>query len=217
MNMKFIIAAFLLLSFFNFGAVADVVLNEKENSFGIIENDLRVISEFQENGVKLQYKTRENVEKEVSNIKQQLSCNTSSNYREVNKNQFQISKDGFHIDIKTWEENEYNYFEIKLINKNPKYKVSYLKNMLKRIKDDKSNDIQYFLYYKGKETKEDVNYYIDKVLNKNDIQKVNLLEITNGYAGTGNLSNGERLNFASIKYDTGSSIIIGTPTIFELY
>jgi hypothetical protein len=46
---------------------------------------------------------------------------------------------------------------------------------------------------------------------------MNLIEITNGYAGTGNLNNGERLNFASIKYDISSSIVIGTPTIFELY
>ena len=216
MNMKLIIAAFLLLSFFNFGAVADI-LNKKENSFGIIENDLRDISEFQENGVMLQYKTREDGKKEISNIKQQLNCNTSINYREINNNQFQILKDDFHIDIKTWEENKYNYFEIKLINKNPKYKVLYLKNMLKNIEDEKSNDVQYFLYYKGKETKEDINYYVDKVLNKNGVQKVNLLEITNGYVGNGNLNNGERLNFASIKYDISSSIIIGTPTIFELY
>ena len=89
MNMKLIIAAFLLLSFFNFGAVADI-LNKKENSFGIIENDLRDISEFQENGVMLQYKTREDGKKEISNIKQQLNCNTSINYREINNNQFQI-------------------------------------------------------------------------------------------------------------------------------
>lgn len=216
MNMKFVIASFVLLSFFNFGAVAEGI-NNKQNSFGIIENDLRNISEFQENGVKLQYKTQEDVKKEISNIKQQLNCNTSSNYREININQFQILKDDFHIDIKTWEENKYNYFEIKLINRNPKYKVSYLKNMIKKIEDEKSNDVQYFLYYKGKETKGDINYCVNKVLNKDGVQKVNLLEITNGYAGTGNLNNGERLNFASIKYDTGSSIIIGTPTIFELY
>ena len=216
MNMKLIIAAFLLLSFFNFGAVADI-LNKKENSFGIIENDLRDISEFQENGVMLQYKTREDGKKEISNIKQQLNCNTSINYREINNNQFQILKDDFHIDIKTWEENKYNYFEIKLINKNPKYKTLYLKDMLKKIEDEKSYDTQYFLYYNGKKAKGDINYYLDKLLNEDGVQKTNILEITNGYAGTGKLKNGERFNFALIKYDTGSNIIIGTPTIFELY
>ena len=216
MNIKVSIAIFLLLSFFNLGAVSNVI-NEEKNSFGILEADIKNISEFQENGVKLQYKTRENVEKETSKIKKQLNCNIDGDYREINKNQFQVLKDDFHIDIKTWGENKYNYFEIKLINTNPKYSTLDLKEMLKKIEDEESEDTQYFLYYKGKRTKEDRNYYIDKLLNENSVQKASLLEISNGYVGTGNLSNGDRFNFALIKYDTGSNIIIGTPTIFELY
>lgn len=216
MNVKLSIAVFLLLSFFNLGAVSNLV-NEQNNSFGIIETHMRNISEFQENGVKLQYKTRENTEVEISKIKKQLNCNIDGDYREINKNQFQVVTGDFHIDIKTWGENKYNYFEIKLINKNPKYKTLNLKEMLKKIEDEKSEDTQYFLYYKGKSTRDDRNYYMDKLLNENNIQKASLLEINNGYAGTGNLSNGDRVNFALIKYDTGSNIIIGTPAIFELY
>lgn len=216
MNIKLSIAVFLLLSFFNLGAVSREV-NEKEFSFGILESDMKNISEFQENGVKLQYKTLEDTGKEISNIKKQLHCNIDGDYKQINKNQFQILKDGFHIDVKTWGENKYNYFEIKLINKNPKYNTLNLKDMLKKIEDKKSEDIQYFLYYKGKSTGNDRNYYIDKLANKEEIQKADLLQISNGYVGTGNLSNGDRFNFALIKYDTGSNIIIGTPTIFELY
>lgn len=216
MNVKISIAVFLLLSFFNLGAVSQVV-NEQKNSFGVLEADVRNISEFQENGVKLQYKTTGDVEKEICRIKRQLNCNIKDNYREFNKNQIQVLRDDFHIDIKTWGENKYNYFEIKLINKNPKYTTADLKDMLKRIQDEKLEDIQYFLYYKGKQTKEDGNYYIDKLLNGSNIQGPSLLEMSNGYGGTGNLSNGDRFNFALVNYDTGSNIIIGTPTIFELY
>lgn len=216
MNIKLSIGIFLLLSFFNLGAVPDVV-NEEKKSFGIIETDIRNVSEFQENGVKLQYKTREDVNKEISKIKKQLNCNIDSTCREINKNQFQILNNDFHIDIKTWEENKNIYFEIKLINKNPKYKTLYLKDMLKKIEDEKSYDTQYFLYYKGKNTKEDLNYYLNKLLSEDSVKKKNIIEINNGYAGTGSLNNGERFNFALIKYDTGSNIIIGTPTIFELY
>lgn len=216
MNIKLCIAVYLLLSFFNLGAVFDMV-NEQKKSFGIIEADMRNISEFQENGVKLQYKTREDAKEEIDRIKKQLNCSTDGTYKEINKNQFQILKGYFHIDIKTWEENKYNYFEIKLVNKNPRYKTLYLKDMLKKIEDEKSYDTQYFLYYNGKKAKGDINYYLDKLLNEDGVQKTNTLEITNGYAGTGNLRNGERFNFALIKYDTGSNIIIGTPTIFELY
>lgn len=216
MNIKLCIAVYILLSFFNLGAVSDVV-NEQKKSFGIIEADMRNISEFQENGVKLQYKTKEGIKEEFDRIKQKLNCNIDGTCKEINNNQFQILKSDFHIDIKTWEENKYNYFEIILVNKNPKYTTLYLKDMLKKIEDEKLYDTQYFLYYNGKKTKGDINYYLDKLRNEDGVQKTNILEITNGYAGTGNLRNGERFNFALINYDTGSNIIIGTPTIFELY
>ena len=216
MNIKVSIAIFILLSFFNLGAVSNVI-SKDENSFGILENNIRTASEFEENGIKLQYKTRENIEKEVFRIKSQLNYNINGDYREINKNQFQVLNDNFHIDIKTWGENKYSYVEIKLINRNVQYSTLDLKNMLKRIEDEKSEDEQYFLYYKGKRAKEDSNYSINKLLDKNNVQNASLLEISNGYAGTGKMANGEKVNFALIKYDTGSNIIIGTPTIFELY
>ena len=93
-------------------------------------------------------RTKENTEIEISKIKKQLNCNIDGDYREINKNQFQVLDDNFHIDIKTWGENEYSYVEIKLINRNVQYSTLDLKNMLKRIKEEKSEDEQYFLYYK---------------------------------------------------------------------
>lgn len=216
MNIKVSIAIFILLSFFNLGAVSNVISNN-ENSFDILETNMRTVSEFEENGVMLQYKTRENIEKEIFRIKSQLNYNINGDYREINKNQFQVLNDNFHIDIKTWAENKYSYVEIKLINRNVQYSTLDLKNMLERIENEKSEDEQSFLYYKGKRTKEDSNYSINKLLNENNVQNASLLEISNGYAGTGKLGNGEKINFALIKYDTGSNIIIGTPTIFELY
>ena len=51
----------------------------------------------------------------------------------------------------------------------------------------------------------------------NHIKKINLLKINNGYAGTGYLNNEDKINFALIRYDTGSHIIIGTPIIFATY
>lgn len=216
MNVKVSIAIFILLSFFNLGAVSNVISNDK-NLFGILETNIRTISEFEENGIKLQYKTSDNIEKEILRIKKQLNYNLDGHYREINKNQFQVINNNFHIDIKTWGEDEYNYVEIRLINRNAQYSTLDLKNMLQRIEDDKSEDEQYFLYYKGKITKEDSNYYISKLLNENNVQNASLLKISNGYAGTGNLVDGNKVNFALIKYDTGLNIIIGTPTIFELY
>ena len=50
MNIKVSIAIFILLSFFNLGAVSNVISNN-ENSFDILETNIRAVSEFEENGI----------------------------------------------------------------------------------------------------------------------------------------------------------------------
>lgn len=215
MNIKVSIVIFVLISFLNIGAISNGVSNTK-NSFGILETNIRNISEFQENGAKLQYKTRDNIENESTRIKEYLN-NINGSYREINKNQFQIFNNDYCTNIKMWCEDKYTYVEITLINKNAKYTTVYLKTILKKLENKKSENKQYFFYYEGKEKKLNNNYSIDKLANENNIQKTNLLIINNGYVGTGYLSNGDKINFALIRYDTGSHIIIGTPIIFATY
>ena len=216
MNIKISIVIFILLSFFNIGAISNEVSNTK-NSFSVLETNITNVSEFQENGVKLQYKTRDNIEKESARIKEYLTNNINGSYREINKNQFEIFNNNFNTNIKMWCEDKYTYVEITLINKNAKYTTVDLKNILKKVENQKSENKQYFFYYEGKEKEQDNNYSIDKLANENNIQKTNLLKINNGYTGTGYLSNGDKINFALIKYNTGSHIIIGTPIIFATY
>ena len=216
MNIKISIVIFILLSFLNIGAISNEVSNTK-NSFSILETNITNISEFQENGAKLQYKTRDNIEKESARIKEYLTNNINGSYREINKNQFEIFNNNFNTNIKMWCEDKYTYVEITLINKNAKYTTVDLKNILQKLENQKSENKQYFFYYEGKEKELDNNYSIDKLANENNIQKTNLLKINNGYTGTGYLSNGDKINFALIKYNTGSHIIIGTPIIFATY
>ncbi|BCZ44515.1 hypothetical protein psyc5s11_05820 [Clostridium gelidum] len=216
MKVKFSILIFILLSFFNIGAVSKEVINSK-NSFSALETNIRSVSEFQENGVKLQYKTRDNIEKESDRIKQYLIKKINGDYREINKNQFETFDNNFHTNIKLWCEDKYTYVEITLINENAKYTTVDLKSILQKLEDQESENIQYLFYYEGKEKDLDNNYSIDKLANENNIQKINLLRINNGYTGNGYLSNGEKINLAIIRYNTGSHIIIGTPIIFAIY
>lgn len=214
MNIKISIVVFMLLSFFNIGAISNDT-RSAENSFDILETSVAKISEFEGNGVKIQYRTRDNIEKESVRIKEYLINNINGSYKTINKNQFEIFNKDFHIDIKIWWEDKYNYVEVILINKNAQYTTVDLKSILKGLENKKSESIQYFLYYEGKEL--DNHYSIDKLTNENGIQQVNLLEINNGYTGTGDLNKGGKINFALIKYNTGSHIIIGTPIIFATY
>ena len=79
----------ILLSFLNVGAISSEVNNTK-NSFGALETNIKNISEFQENGVKLQYKTRDNIEKESARIKEYLTNNINGICKESDNNQFEI-------------------------------------------------------------------------------------------------------------------------------
>jgi hypothetical protein len=216
MNIKFSIVIFILLSFLNIGAISNEVSNGK-NSFSILEKNITNISEFQENGAKLQYKTSDSIEKEIFRIKEYLNYNINGSYREINKNQFEMINKNFDANIKMWCEDKYTYVEITLINKNAKYTTGDLKTILQKLENKKSENKQYFFYYEGKERESDNNYSIDKLATENNIQKINLLDINNGYTGTGYLSNGDKINFALTKYNTGSYIIIGTPIIFATY
>ena len=216
MNIKFSIVIFILLSFLNIGAISNEVSNAK-NSFDVLETNITNISEFQENGAKLQYKTSDSIEKEIFRIKEYLNYNINGSYREINKNQFEIINENFNTNIKMWCEDKYTYVEITLINRNANYTTVDLKTILQKLENTKSENKQYFFYYEGKEKELDNNYFTDKLVNENNIQKTNILKINNGYTGTGYLSNGEKINFALIKYNTGSHIIIGTPIIFETY
>ncbi len=216
MNIKISIVIFILLSFLNIGAISNDLGNTK-NSFDTLETNTKNISEFEENGVKLQYRTKDNIEKEISRIKEYLVYNTNGSLREINKNQIEVINKNFNISIKMWYEDKYTYVEITLINENSQYSTVDLKNILQKSENEKSESAQYFLYYEGKIKDLNNNYSINELANYNNIQKVNILNINNGYTGTGYLSNGNKTNFSLINYNTGSHIIIGMPIIFTTY
>lgn len=218
MNIKMSIVIFILLSFFNIGAISSEIIST-ENSFSILESYIANMSEFQENGVKFQYKTKNNIEREAFRIKEYLTDNIGGSYEQVDKNQFQIINNDFKINTKIWFEEKYTYVEIILVNKNAGYTTKDLKNILRKLGNQKLECIQYFLYYQGKCKVNEINNnnFTDELTNGNNISNINLLDINNGYTGTGNLSNGDKINFALIKYNTGSHIIIGTPIIFTTY
>lgn len=216
MNAKLSIVIFILLSFLNIGAISNVIIST-QNSFDTLEANMDNISEFEENGVKFQYKTKDDIGKETFRVREYLNDNISGKYKELDKNQFEITNEDFKINTKTWYEDKYTYVEITLINKNAQYTTTNLKKILQKLENQKLENIQYFVYYEGKENKIDNNYIIDELTKKNHIKDVKLLEIKNGYVGTGKLSNGDKVNFALGNYNTGSHIIIGTPIIFATY
>ena len=215
MKIKISIFVFLLMSFLNMGAISNLQMTG--SPFYNFEITAANKSEFEENGIKLQYRTKEEIKKESLRIKECLNNDIAGDYRVIGKDQVEILNDDFNINIKLWNEDEYTYIEIILINKNSQYTTFDLKNILEKIQNQNSESAQYFLYYKGKIEECYNNQIIHELANENNIKKMYVLDINNGCTGTGYLSNGEKINFALSNYDTGSYIIIGTPIIFATY
>ena len=112
-----------------------------------------------------------------------------------------------------WKENNNSYINITIYNKNSKYKTVDLRKILYKIDDKNLVLNECYSYYKGKS---DGNI-IGELNDEGILRSSNLIKISNGYTGIANLNADEKINFAEIKYDTGSYIIIATPIIFTTY
>lgn len=215
MKIKLCILIMLLLSFLNMGAISNIQMTK--NSFDGLETITMGKSEFKENGVKLQYKTKNTIDKEFDRVKMYLDNNINVDYKQCYENQIDCFNDNFDINMKLWSDSIYTYNEITLINKNSKYKTIDLKNILRKIENKNLEDVQYFLYYEGEIKEVSNRELIGELIDQTDIQKANILDINNGCTGTGYLNNGDKVNFALTNYNTGSYVIIGTPIIFATY
>ncbi|GAA0078875.1 hypothetical protein UT300005_32540 [Clostridium sp. CTA-5] len=215
MRIKISLMLLILISFLNMGAISKQQMINK--SFYEIENSMLNKSQFEENGVKIQFKTKRSIEEEYLLIKQNLINNIQGIYSEVDKNKFGILNNNFNISANLWSVDNYTYVEVILINTNSEYKIEYLQNILKTLSDKTSENIQMFLYYKGKVE----NISSDKFRNwlnaSQDIKDLDIIEINNGYTGTGSLKDGEKVNFALSNYNTDSYVIIATPIVFTTY
>ena len=214
MKIKISMLLLILVSLNNMGAVC----NYKQNNKNFFDLELYMESQscFVENGIKLQYRVNNNIENESSYIKDYLIKNMKTSCSNVDKNHFYFVNNDFTININMWTESNYTHVEIILLNSNNKYNSSELMKFLEELECNDFEDVQYFLYYKGKIDDLDYEKKEDLLINAG-IQNINILSINNGYTGVGNFIDGKKVNFALVDYGTGYYVIIGTPIIFMAY
>lgn len=213
MKFKLSIIILVLLSFFNIGAFSDE--QRKINSF----NDLEYIyvdkSEFVENGSKIQYKTKSCINNELDRIFQYFNKTSIYNYEYIAQNKIKLSDKDTQINIDLWNDDIYTYVTITLVDNNGYYKTKDLLSILKELITKNCEEVQYYRYYKGKVASNYENEYINNI--SSCIYDPQILNLSNGYTGSGYCTNGEKINFTISNYDTGAYIIIGTPIIFTTY
>lgn len=208
MRIKLSIILLILLSFVNtncFGMNNNIFFEK-------IEEDLRVESNFIENGVKLQYTTNNTLRVENEKIKKifnEYKCieNDKNNIDNLN-----FYKEKQKVSAYLWYEGTKLYVEIVMNNKDEELSTNDQHYLLSKLEDGNIMSKQFYYYYKGKIEKSILN----KIIEKEKMKKVNVLKINNGYTGVAVL-NKEKINFAEVHYNTGSYIIIASPIIFTTY
>ena len=211
MKLRVSIVILIMMSFLNMGYSCNIL--SYADSFCTLETNVIEKSTFVENAVEGQYKTKNNIYMECEKIGKVFSSLGFKKKESDSSNHLIFYKDKQRIEISQWKENDQSYINITIYNKDSQYKTVDLRKILYKIDDKDLVLNNCYSYYKGK-----TNGIIIRELNDEGIlRNSNLIKINNGYTGVANLNSGEQINFAEIKYDTGSYIIIATPIIFTTY
>lgn len=212
MKFKYSVLFLILFLFFNMAAISAKEINN--NDFYNLENSINIKSNFKENGLKMQFKTKKSIEKEYVDLKKYLVDKSNGIYTKIDNERFEIFNNGIKICVNLWRIEDYTYTEITIINTNPEYKVKSLEELIGNIKKLDIKELKIFLYYKGEINN---NKSINDFHEIESLNNLNILSINNGYTGTGISKLGTKMNFALVSYNDKSQIIIGTPIIFTTY
>lgn len=215
MKFKISIVILMLFSFFNIGAASNIKINSK--SFCYIESICMTKSEFVENGVKLQYKINTNIEDERKRVE---SYFINNRFNKSKTDELKFCKELLNVDCNLWSDSSYTYVDIVAVNTNKNCNSFELTNTVKGLLNYKCISVQYFNYYKGKtndDIKEKSKNKINELSELLNLNKVDILELSNGCTGNAYYKDKVKINIATSTYDTGSYIIVGTPIIFTTY
>ena len=187
----------------------------KKDLFNEVERYILNEYEFVNNGVKLEYTIKTDINNELKRIDKIFAAKIDVI---VTKGENWISVEGENINYSV---NMYNYnelikVEVIVTNNDKTLSESYLKLLVQEIRNSNFIDERYFSFIKGKIKTEDKNAFED-IENKLKIKVNENLDISNGSIAKATMMYGTNINIGQITYDTGSYLIIGTPIIFVTY
>ncbi|WP_294175044.1 hypothetical protein [uncultured Clostridium sp.] len=187
----------------------------KKDLFNDVERYILNEYEFIENGIKLEYIVKADINYEFKRINEIFK---SKNDLIVTTSELCISAKGKNINYNI---NIYNYngltkVEVIAINKDKTLSQKNLELLVQEIRNSNFIDERYFSFIKGKIETEEKNIFED-VENKLKIKINEKLDISNGSVAKATMIDSTNINIGQITYDTGSYLIIGTPIIFVTY
>ena len=173
------------------------------DNFYFLENKMINTGDFIENGVRVEYNSKNNLETEILIIKNNLEELLKDEFREIN--------------VLAWKEDKGTKVQISYINSSNKYTTNHIKNELEQIQNFQGKNIKYFNFVKVKIIEDKKQNLLDALKNNVNKETLEELNIVNGIIGKGELINGNKFNFSLMNYDKEEYLILGTPVIFVTY
>lgn len=215
MNKKVYIIPLVIFSLLLIGAKPLKSL-DSPSFFDLNEQAIIKNGDFIQNGVKMNYYSKADIEIEYERLLEVFNMN-DMNEEQLNNNRIVYKNLEKDISVTLWEEDSKTMVEVIYINNNSSRSSLSLKKELEKLQNNNSTKEQYCSFVKGK-IKEESNGETEKLL-RNSIEEDTLktIYIHNGHTSTAKFKDGQRVNIGYMKYDSGRQVIIGTPVIFVTY
>lgn len=186
------------------------------DDFYFLESKINRQGTFVENGVRLEYSTKNSSEDEILKVKNNFEKQFEI---EVNIDKNTIYFNDNHREIKAivWNNKEDTKVQITYVNNDSKINTNQLKKELEQIEYFATKNIKYFNFVKVKIIEEDKQNILDLLKSNIDEGTLEELDILNGKVAKGRLMDGSKINFSFMTYDEENYLVIGTPVIFITY
>ena len=186
------------------------------DNFYFLENKVISAGDFIENGIRVEYDSKNNLKNELLIIKNNLEKLFKEDIYIIDNKIF-FNDDYREINVLAWKEDNETKVQITYTNNRIECTTNQIKKELEQIQYFAAENIKYFNFIKVKIIAEQKQNLLD--LLKNNIKKGTLeeLSIINGMVGKGRLINGDKINFSFMTYNGEEYLILGTPVIFITY
>ncbi len=186
------------------------------DDFYFLEEKIYSYGNFEENGIRLEYHTKNNIDNEILNLKKIFEKQFKGEVN-ITNNTIIIDVENRELKAIVWSNEGYTKVQITYVNSDNKITTNQLKKELEQIEYFATQNIKYFNFVKVKIIVEREQDILD--LLKCNIKEETLEELSvfNGKVGKGRLMDGSKINFSFMTYDKEEYLVLGTPVIFITY
>ena len=186
------------------------------DNFYFLEDELINTGDFIENGVRVEYSSKNNLENELLVIKKNLRDLFKEDVY-IDNNTIFFSDDQRDIKVLVWSSEEETKVQITYINNKKECTIRKMIKEMEQIQYFAAENIKYFNFVKVKIIEEQRQDILDILKENIEEKTLEELDIVNGKIGKGKLKDENKINFSFMSYDTGEYLILGTPVIFITY